>query len=124
MLPLVHRGDRAVVIHGCNCLHRCDFLVFQQTENLVVHRLLENINEEDEIIFVTKGNNVPYLDSIVNRDQKVGREDLSVIRGYQPVSLVTWTWGTMGWFIAAINLALFILLNWIRICKLIYKDFP
>ena len=116
MLPLIQPGDQALVRHGHANVRRGDVIVFLQQEKMVAHRLLRIYNHGPVTTFITKGDNVPYLDSPVNASKVVGRV-LKIKRDSRCLSIDTRAWRTGGWLIAVCMLGWTTFYGWGRWIK-------
>lgn len=113
MLPLIRAGDQVLVAHGWANVRRGDVIVFLQEKKMVAHRLLRIHKDDTVTTFITKGDNVPYLDPPVSDHQVVGRV-LKIERDGRWLSIDTPIWRRLGWLIAVSMLVWITFYNWGR----------
>lgn len=111
MLPLIHDGDRVLVLHGSNGVRRGDMVVFWCEGGLIAHRVLRIYGRDAKLKFITKGDNVPYPDPPIDASEIVGRV-LAIQRGGRQVRLDTVAWRVVGWLIVVATLSWTKLRSW------------
>ena len=100
MLPLFQEGDQVLVRGVGEAVRQGDILVFRQMGQLICHRLLTiTQNEEGDLLFLTKGDNLLRPDPWIKQ-----RDVLGVVfwvrRGDQLLSFDTRQWLVFNRFIA------------------------
>ena len=86
----LYRGDLAIVKNiNADALKKKDIIAFRDEENYVVtHRIIDVINNNGEIAFVTKGDNNNAKDSGIVKAKNVEGIYISKISGFGNVLLV------------------------------------
>jgi len=101
MLPLLRDGDHVLVAHDDAHIQVGDVIVFWQSKQLIVHRIIHIERMPTQLGFLTKGDNAVFCDPLVRADQVIGRV-LAVRRDQQEISLDTRGWRALGYIIARI----------------------
>lgn len=99
MLPLMRTGDQVLVAHDCSHIRTGDVIVFWQSNQLIIHRVIRIRQTSDTICFLTKGDNGLSLDPPVREDQVIGKV-LAVRQDNREISLDTRMWRGLGYGIA------------------------
>lgn len=102
MLPLLREGDRVLVAHDCTRIQRGDVIVFWQTNQLIIHRVIQIQRTSDTICFLTKGDNGLSFDPPVREDQVIGKV-LAARRDNREISIDTRMWRWLGYGIAYVT---------------------
>lgn len=95
MLPLMRAGDQVLVAHDCSHIRTGDVIVFWQSNQLIIHRVIQIERTPDTIRFLTKGDNGLSFDPIVSADQVIGKV-LAVRRTGRETWLDTRGWRMWG----------------------------
>ncbi len=99
MLPLLRDGDRVLVAHDRTPIRMGDVIVFWQSNQLIIHRVIRIERTPDTARFLTKGDNGLSFDPLVNADQVIGKV-LAVRRADRETRLDTRGWRLWGASIA------------------------
>jgi len=81
MVPLLHDGDQVLVEFRPRNLGPGDVMIFRRGEQLVAHRVIYLIREDDRVSVVAKGDNVAAFDSPCPLQDVIGRVHASRGRG-------------------------------------------
>lgn len=99
MLPLMRAGDQVLVVHNCSHIQPGDVIVFWQSNQLIVHRVIRVEPTPATLRFLTKGDNGLAFDPMVSADQVIGKV-LAVRRADRETLLDTQGWRLLGTSIA------------------------
>jgi signal peptidase I len=73
MIPALRRGDLVISRSPDDDLREGEIILYKNVEGTtIIHRVLETRREEDDIIFVTKGDASPDMDPPVNKEEVHG----------------------------------------------------
>jgi len=74
MYPTMKAGDLGHVVKcSANDLNVGDLIVFKQNEKLVAHRLIEIVHQNNQRVFVARGDKNHHKDNLFSDDELVGR---------------------------------------------------
>lgn len=104
MLPLLRDGDHLLLAHGNRDIRRGDIVVFQRSDGLIAHRVLQVLESENGRALVTKGDHLSTPDPQISTEELLGRV-LAVRRGERQMRLDTRAWRRAGEIIAWVMLA-------------------
>lgn len=113
MLPLLRDGDHLLLAHGNRDIRRGDIVVFQRSDGLIAHRVLQVLDSQSGRALLTKGDYVSDLDPQIPAEELVGQV-LAVRRGERQMRLNTRAWRRAGEVIAWVMLAETWLFNKLR----------
>jgi signal peptidase I len=117
MLPLLHEGDNILISHDLYTIQRGDILVFKQADGLVAHRVVRIIKQQnDTVIYQTKGDNCSHFDTPLFDQEVLGRID-SIRKNGREYDLTTTGWQFCNKFLATCHLFLGILFQTLRYIK-------
>ena len=106
MLPLLQEGDEILISHDLSTVRRGDILVFQKSDGLVAHRVVQIRKQPDQAdIYQTKGDNCLRFDPPLFEPEVLGRVN-SIRRNGREYDLTTPGWRLSSSLIASYQLLL------------------